>query len=57
MATRVQHNRKQQNIVILNINSDHRVITFSKGIVLKGLKTVLQVSEIRFILLFNEEEY
>lgn len=26
-------------------------------IVLKGLKTALQVSEIRFVLLFNEEEY
>ena len=35
MATRVQHNRKQQNIVILNINSDHRVITFSKGGILE----------------------
>lgn len=26
-------------------------------IVLKGLKTALQVSEMRFIFLFNEEEY
>ena len=26
-------------------------------IVLKGLKTALQVSEIRFVRLFNEEEY